>query len=187
MHAIEGWKRAVLDYTAISSFVESRSHLDFRLVNLALCAAMRACSRTTKLSSLNSNIYSIPCRNLVCRNYGSIPCPLFISSSSNWLPPMTTSSSSASSSDPEQAARDEALRPGGAKLDAVLSDMKKSTSDEPINVKGGEAMSRCSEYGQLRVVSKTHTRSCVSSRASLSVRTFWNWITWTSVGRGDIR
>lgn len=51
-----------------------------------------------------------------------------------------SSSSSSSESDPEQAARDEALGLGGAKLKAVLSDMKKSTSDVPINVKGGEVL-----------------------------------------------
>ncbi|KAG1842874.1 Spc98 family-domain-containing protein [Suillus subalutaceus] len=78
-------------------FVESCSHLDFRLVNHALCAAIRTCSKHP--SSLSS-----------------------------------------SESHPKQAARDEAFWRGVAKLKAVLSDMKKSTSDVPINVKSGEVL-----------------------------------------------
>lgn len=38
-------------YTAISAFVESRSHLDFGLVNHALCAAIRDMLKVRRLLS----------------------------------------------------------------------------------------------------------------------------------------
>ena len=39
-------------YTAISSFIELRSHLDYGLVNHALCAAIRDMLKVSQLSSL---------------------------------------------------------------------------------------------------------------------------------------
>ena len=41
-------------YTAISSFIELRSHLDYGLVNHALCAAIRDMLKVSQLPSLSS-------------------------------------------------------------------------------------------------------------------------------------
>jgi len=43
-------------YTAISAFVEHRSHLDYGLVNHALCAAIREMLRVRSSKSAFSNL-----------------------------------------------------------------------------------------------------------------------------------
>ncbi|KAG1807701.1 Spc98 family-domain-containing protein [Suillus variegatus] len=136
-------------YTAISSFVESRSHLDFGLVNHALCAAIRDMLKDyqTLLSQLEHAFNTSPQFSLQKLWFYVHPTVHTLSLIYQLIIELATtddddasSSSSSSESDPEQAARDEALGLGGAKLKAVLSDMKKSTSDAPINVKGGEVL-----------------------------------------------
>ncbi|KAG1733900.1 Spc98 family-domain-containing protein [Suillus paluster] len=152
-------------YTAISSFVESRSHLDFGLVNHALCAAIRDMLKVglsyppsvvlltppkdyqTLLSQLEHAFNTSPQFSLQKLWFYVHPTVHTLSLIYQLILELATtddddasSSSSSSESDPEQAARDEALGLGGAKLKAVLSDMKKSTSDAPINVKGGEVL-----------------------------------------------
>ncbi|KAJ8596832.1 hypothetical protein M405DRAFT_725573 [Rhizopogon salebrosus TDB-379] len=135
-------------YTAISSFAESRSHLDFGLVNHALCAAIRDMLKDyqTLLSQLEHAFNTSPQFSLQKLWFYVHPTVHTLSLIYQLILELATtddddaSSSSSSESDPEQAARDEALGLGGAKLKAVLSDMKKSTSDAPINVKGGEVL-----------------------------------------------
>ncbi|OJA13580.1 hypothetical protein AZE42_09873 [Rhizopogon vesiculosus] len=150
-------------YTAISSFVESRSHLDFGLVNHALCAAIRDMLKVgpshlasvvlltlpkdyqTLLSQLEHAFNTSPQFSLQKLWFYVHPTVHTLSLIYQLILELATTddddaSSSSSESDPEQAARDEALGLGGAKLKAVLSDMKKSTSDAPINVKGGEVL-----------------------------------------------
>jgi gamma-tubulin complex component 2 len=83
-------------YTAILSFIENRSHLEYGLVNHALCAAIRdmlkvgdkqiyyltqtscSCNRTIKLYYHNSNMPSTHHHNLPFRNSGSTFTQLYI-------------------------------------------------------------------------------------------------------------
>ncbi|OCH92428.1 hypothetical protein OBBRIDRAFT_791307 [Obba rivulosa] len=139
-------------YTAITSFTELRSHLDFGLVNHALCAAMRDMLKDyqTLLSQLEHAFSTSPQFSL--QKLWFYIHPTLHTLSLLYL--LTTelgttdgsdsqSSSSASESDPEDEARDEALGLGGAKLKAVLSEIGKSglNSDaSSIPVKGGEVL-----------------------------------------------
>ncbi|KAG0695851.1 Spc98 family-domain-containing protein [Suillus ampliporus] len=137
-------------YTAISSFVESRSHLDFGLVNHALCAAIRDLLKVwdyqTLLSQLEHAFNTSPQFSLQKLWFYVHPTVHTLSLIYQLILELATtddgdassSSSSSSESDPEQATRNEALGLGGAKLKAVLPDMKTSTSDALTHVKGGE-------------------------------------------------
>ncbi|KAI0288306.1 Spc98 family-domain-containing protein [Russula brevipes] len=97
-------------YTAISSFIEYRSHLDFGLVNHALCAALRDMLKDyqTLLSQLEHAFNTSPQFTL----------------QKLWF---------------YDAARNEALGLGGAKLKAVLSEIEAGA--DGISVKGGEVLS----------------------------------------------
>ncbi|KAL4063463.1 Spc98 family-domain-containing protein [Scleroderma citrinum] len=135
-------------YTAISAFVESRSHLEFGLVNHALCAAIRDMLKEyqTLLSQLEHAFNTSPQFTLQKLWFYVHPTVHTLSLIYQLVLELATtedddaSSVSSSSSDPEQSARDEALGLGGAKLKAVLSEMTKSSTSAAIPVKGGEVL-----------------------------------------------
>ncbi|KAI9438511.1 Spc98 family-domain-containing protein [Lactarius indigo] len=112
-------------YTAISSFIELRSHLDFGRVNHALCAALRDMLKDyqTLLSQLEHAFNTSPQFTL----------------QKLWRRRIRQMTSSLSSEeDPDDAARNEALGLGGAKLKAVLSEIEAGA--DGIAVKGGEVL-----------------------------------------------
>ncbi|KAJ7460944.1 Spc98 family-domain-containing protein [Mycena galericulata] len=142
-------------YTAILSFVELRSHLDYGLVNHALCASVRdmlkdyqtllsqlehAFSSSAQFSLQKLWFYIHPTIHTLSLIYQLV---LELGSADD---PSAEgdSSSSASTSDAEEDARNEALGLGGAKLKAVLSEMDKNGLDvaggSGIAVKGGEVL-----------------------------------------------
>ncbi|KAH9942681.1 Spc98 family-domain-containing protein [Amylocystis lapponica] len=138
-------------YTAITSFIELRSHLDFGLVNHALCAAMRDMLKDyqTLLSQLEHAFSSSP--HFTLQKLWFYVHPTLHTLSLLYLlttelatadDPSSVSSASSSSSD-EDEARNEALGLGGAKLKAVLSEINKGALDggaSGIAVKGGEVL-----------------------------------------------
>ncbi|KIK26209.1 hypothetical protein PISMIDRAFT_28596 [Pisolithus microcarpus 441] len=135
-------------YTAISAFVESRSHLEFGLVNHALCAAIRDMLKEyqTLLSQLEHAFNTSPQFTLQKLWFYVHPTVHTLSLIYRLILELATtedddgSSISSASDDPEQAARDEALGLGGAKLKAVLSEITKSSTSAAIPVKGGEVL-----------------------------------------------
>ncbi|KAH7890415.1 Spc98 family-domain-containing protein [Phlebopus sp. FC_14] len=135
-------------YTAISAFIESRSHLDYGLVNHALCAAMRDMLKDyqTLLSQLEHAFNTSPQFTLQKLWFYVHPTVHTLSLIYQLVLELVTteddegSSLSSSSSDAEQAARDEALGLGGAKLKAVLSEITKSSPGANMPVKGGEVL-----------------------------------------------
>ncbi|KAH7912889.1 Spc98 family-domain-containing protein [Hygrophoropsis aurantiaca] len=140
-------------YTAISSFVESRSHLDFGLVNHALCAAMRDMLKDyqTLLSQLEHAFNTSPLFTLQKLWFYVHPTVHTLSLIYQLVLELaaiddtSTDVSSSSSEDEEEAARNEALGLGGAKLKAVLSEMNKGGGlnggeGSTIAVKGGEVL-----------------------------------------------
>ncbi|KAH9855480.1 Spc98 family-domain-containing protein [Lenzites betulinus] len=140
-------------YTAISAFIESRSHIDFGLVNQALCASMRDMLKDyqTLLSQLehafNSSaqftlqklwFYVHPTLHTLSLLY------LLITDLATADDP-TAELSSSDGSDAEEDARNEALGLGGATLKAVLSEIKTTGlgvngGASGIAVKGGEVL-----------------------------------------------
>ncbi|KAF7294696.1 Spindle pole body component [Mycena indigotica] len=141
-------------YTAISSFVELRSHLDFGLVNHALCASIRDMLKDyqTLLSQLEHAFSTSPQFSLQKLWFYLHPTihtlsliyQLVLELGSADDPSADLDSSSSSSSDPDEDARNEALGLGGAKLKAMLSEMDKNGLDvaggSGIAVKGGEVL-----------------------------------------------
>ncbi|OBZ77453.1 Spindle pole body component alp4 [Grifola frondosa] len=137
-------------YTAITSFIEFRSHLDFGLVNHALCACMRDMLKDyqTLLSQLEHAFSTSP--QFTLQKLWFYVHPTLHTLSLLYLlttdlataddPAGSLSSSSSSSSDAEEEARNEALGLGGAKLKAVLSDIDKTARLSGIAVKGGEVL-----------------------------------------------
>ncbi|EJF61584.1 hypothetical protein DICSQDRAFT_105728 [Dichomitus squalens LYAD-421 SS1] len=142
-------------YTAISSFIELRSHLDFGLVNHALCASMRDMLKDyqTLLSQLEHAFNTSP--HFTLQKLWFYVHPTLHTLSLLYLlttdlataddPTAELSSSSSSSSDAEEDARNEALGLGGAKLKAVLSEIKTTGlgvdgGASGIAVKGGEVL-----------------------------------------------
>ncbi|TFK65998.1 hypothetical protein BDN72DRAFT_962117 [Pluteus cervinus] len=154
-------------YTAITSFIELKSHLDFGLVNHALCAAIRDMLKDyqTLLSQLEHAFNSSPSFSLqklwfyvhptihtlsliyhLVRELNSADDPSAASPSSS-RSRSPSSSPPPSDDDPEQAARDEALGLGGAKLKAVMSEydrggkgLSSAAEESGIVVKGGEVL-----------------------------------------------
>ncbi|KAJ8514359.1 hypothetical protein ONZ45_g8077 [Pleurotus djamor] len=144
-------------YTAISAFVESRSHLDFGLVNHALCAAIRDMLKVDDYQTLLSQLehafntslqfslqklwfYIHPTVHTLSLIYQLVLDLGSADSSSAG----DSSSSSDSDLDPEEEARNEALGLGGATLKAVLSEIDKkgiAGDGTAIVVKGGEVLS----------------------------------------------
>ncbi|KAG5636486.1 hypothetical protein H0H81_007852 [Sphagnurus paluster] len=142
-------------YTAISSFIELRSHLDFGLVNHALCAAIREMLKDyqTLLSQLEHAFNSSPDFSLQKLWFYVHPTIHTLSLIYQLILELGTAddpandlsdSDSVSTSDAEEEARNEALGLGGAKLKAVLSEINKNDMDvaggSGIAVKGGEVI-----------------------------------------------
>ncbi|EIW56156.1 uncharacterized protein TRAVEDRAFT_60139 [Trametes versicolor FP-101664 SS1] len=142
-------------YTAISAFIESRSHIDFGLVNHALCASMRDMLKDyqTLLSQLEHAFNSSP--QFTLQKLWFYVHPTLHTLSLLYLlitdlataddPTAELSSSSSDGSDAEEDARNEALGLGGAKLKAVLSEIKTTGlgvngGASGIAVKGGEVL-----------------------------------------------
>ncbi|KAG5642265.1 hypothetical protein DXG03_003342 [Asterophora parasitica] len=141
-------------YTAVSSFIELRSHLDFGLVNHALCAAIREMLKDyqTLLSQLEhafntSSDFSLqklwfyvhPTVHTLSLIYQLV---LELGTADDPSDDLS-SDESPSTSDAEEEARNEALGLGGAKLKAVLSEMNKGdlgTGGSGIAVLGGEVI-----------------------------------------------
>ncbi|KIJ09112.1 hypothetical protein PAXINDRAFT_172617 [Paxillus involutus ATCC 200175] len=135
-------------YTATSAFVESRSHLDYGLVNHALCAAIRDMLKEyqTLLSQLEHAFNTSPQFTLQKLWFYIHPTIQTLSLVYQLVLELTNTEDdegsclSSSSDDDEQTARDEALGLGGAKLKAVLSEITKSSAGAAIPVKGGEVL-----------------------------------------------
>ncbi|KAI0828525.1 Spc98 family-domain-containing protein [Trametes gibbosa] len=137
-------------YTAISAFIESRSHIDFGLVNHALCASMRDMLKVCRFH----DIIRFEASHGVGQDYQTLLSQLehaFNSSAQFTLQKLwfyvhptlhtlsllyllitdlataddpTAELSSSDGSDAEEDARNEALGLGGATLKAVLSEIK---------------------------------------------------------------
>ncbi|KAF8880566.1 Spc98 family-domain-containing protein [Infundibulicybe gibba] len=136
-------------YTAIASFVELRSHLDFGMVTTPcpLLIPIVACvsfllghqDYQTLLSQLEHAFNSSGQFSLQRMWFYLI---LELGTADD--PSADMSSSSSSTTDEEEAARNEALGLGGAKLKAVLSEIDKNgldvTGGSGIAVKGGEVL-----------------------------------------------
>ncbi|KAK7035772.1 spindle pole body component [Favolaschia claudopus] len=149
-------------YTAILSFVEQRSHLDFGLVNHALCASIRdmlkdyqtllsqlehAFSTSAQFSLQKLWFYIHPTIHTLSLIYQLV---LELGSADDPAADLD-SSSSESATDPEEDARNEALGLGGAKLKAVLSEIDKNgleVDSSGIAVKGGEVLAMIYERMQ---------------------------------------
>ncbi|KAF5354034.1 hypothetical protein D9756_007180 [Leucocoprinus leucothites] len=139
-------------YTAISAFVEHRSHLDCGLVNHALCAAIRDMLKDyqTLLSQLEHAFNSSSQFSLQKLWFYVHPTVHTLSLIYQLTLELATAdqddsgslSESESDVDPEEEARNEALGLGGAKLRAVLSEITKNGVSESsgILVKGGEVL-----------------------------------------------
>ncbi|KAF9451553.1 gamma-tubulin complex component 2 [Macrolepiota fuliginosa MF-IS2] len=139
-------------YTAISAFVEHRSHLDYGLVNHALCAAIRDMLKDyqTLLSQLEHAFNTSPQFSLQKLWFYVHPTVHTLSLIYQLTLELATAdqedaaslSSSSSDVDPEEEARNEALGLGGAKLRAVLSEITKNgvSGSSGIAVKGGEVL-----------------------------------------------
>ncbi|CCM01248.1 uncharacterized protein FIBRA_03297 [Fibroporia radiculosa] len=144
-------------YTAITSFIELRSHVDFGLVNHALCAAMRDMLKDyqTLLAQLEHAFSTSP--QFTLQKLWFYVHPTLHTLSLLYLlttelatadDPSTalSDSDSASASDSEEDARNEALGLGGTKLKAVLSEINKGSrlgadaGTSGIAVKGGEVL-----------------------------------------------
>ncbi|KAG9311377.1 gamma-tubulin complex component protein [Chiua virens] len=133
-------------FTAISAFVESRSHLDYGLVNHALCAAIRDMLKEyqTLLSQLEHAFNTSPQFTLQKLWFYIHPTVHTLSLIYQLVLELANTddddASLSSSADEEQDARDEALGLGGAKLKAVLSEITKSSAGAAVPVKGGEVL-----------------------------------------------
>ncbi|KAF9074733.1 gamma-tubulin complex, DGRIP84/SPC97 component [Rhodocollybia butyracea] len=135
-------------YTAITAFIEHRSHLDYGLVNHALCAAIRDMLKDyqTLLSQLEHSFNTSPQFSLQKLWFYIHPTVHTLSLIYHLTmelgtaddPSAELSSDSASTSDAEEEARNEALGIGTAKLKSVLSENGLSSSGIPV--KGGEVL-----------------------------------------------
>ncbi|KAM6494864.1 gamma-tubulin complex, DGRIP84/SPC97 component [Amanita muscaria] len=143
-------------YTAITAFVEQRSHLEFGLVNHALCAAIRDMLKEyqTLLSQLEHAFNTSPTFSLQKLWFYVHPTVHTLSLIYQLILELVNADDDASNSlassassdvDPEEEARNEALGLGGAKLKAVLSEINSNslgvTGGSGIAVKGGEVLS----------------------------------------------
>ncbi|KAF8191280.1 gamma-tubulin complex, DGRIP84/SPC97 component [Pholiota molesta] len=129
-------------YTAISAFVEHRSHLDYGLVNHALCAAIREMLRDyqTLLSQLEHAFNTSPSFSLQKLWFYVHPTVHTLSLIYQLILELATADDP---EDDEEAAKNEALGLGGASLKAVLSEINKGDiagSSSGISVKGGEVL-----------------------------------------------
>ncbi|KAI0031328.1 gamma-tubulin complex, DGRIP84/SPC97 component [Vararia minispora EC-137] len=133
-------------YTAITAFIEQRSHLDFGLVNHALCASMRDMLKDyqTLLSQLEHAYNSSSQFSLQKLWFYVHPTVHTLSLIYQLTLELATAdqspADSSSSSDDDLDARNEALGLGSAKLSAVLSGIDKNGDSSGIAVKGGEVL-----------------------------------------------
>ncbi|KAI0051581.1 hypothetical protein FA95DRAFT_1587124 [Auriscalpium vulgare] len=135
-------------YTAISSFIELRSHLDFGLVNHGMCASLRDMLKDyqTLLSQLEHAFNTSPQFTLQKLWFYVHPTVHTLSLLYQLITELATAddpaaSGSDASSDDEDDARNEALGLGGAQLKAVLSEINKDViGSSGIAVKGGEVL-----------------------------------------------
>ncbi|EMD32453.1 hypothetical protein CERSUDRAFT_143920 [Gelatoporia subvermispora B] len=138
-------------YTAITSFIELRSHLDFGLVNHAFCAAIRDMLKDyqTLLSQLEHAYSTAPQFSLqklwfyVHPTLHTLSLLYLLTTELATAEGADPQSSSSESESDEDEARNEALGLGGAKLKAVLSEIGKSGLNgdaSSIPVKGGEVL-----------------------------------------------
>ncbi|KIL66430.1 hypothetical protein M378DRAFT_10123 [Amanita muscaria Koide BX008] len=141
-------------YTAITAFVEQRSHLDFGLVNHALCASVRDMLKDyqTLLCQLEHAFNTSPTFSLQKLWFYVHPTvhtlfliyQLILELATADDPSNSLASSSSSEMDPEEEARNEALGLGGDKLKAVLSEINSNNlgvaGGSGIAVKGGEVL-----------------------------------------------
>ncbi|KZT06643.1 uncharacterized protein LAESUDRAFT_146540 [Laetiporus sulphureus 93-53] len=140
-------------YTAVTSFIELRSHLDFGLVNHALCAAMRDMLKEyqTLLAQLEhafSTSSSFTLQKLwfyVHPTLHTLSLLYLLTTElarADGTSDAQSESESESSVDSEEAARNEALGLGGAKLKAMLSEINKGVDEgaSATPVKGGEVL-----------------------------------------------
>ncbi|EJD07888.1 gamma-tubulin complex, DGRIP84/SPC97 component [Fomitiporia mediterranea MF3/22] len=141
-------------YTAITTFIQDRSHLEYGLVNHALCAAIRDMLKDyhTLLSQLEHAFQHSPSFSLQKLWFYVHPTLHTLSLIHGLIseivdaeePPESGSDSDESEEDPEEQARNEALGLGGAKFKALVSEMKKSTGGSGVPAgpaKGGEVLS----------------------------------------------
>jgi gamma-tubulin complex component 2 len=145
-------------YTAISSFIEQRSHLDFGLVNHALCASIRDMLKDyqTLLSQLEHAFNTSPSFSLQKLWFYVHPTIHTLSLIYSLItdlafaddPSASLSTSSSDTSDAEEEARNEALGIPSSKLKAVLSETPLSQSSSSIPVKGGEVLAIIHEKQQ---------------------------------------
>ena len=157
-------------YTAITAFIEQRSHLDFGLVNHALCAAVRDMLKVPTLPSpLDIADTAQDYQTLLCQLEHAFNTSPTFSLQKLWFyvhptihtlsliyqlilelatadddPSNSLASLSSSEFDPEEEARNEALGLGGENLKAVLSEIKSNhlgtAGGSGIAVKGGEVL-----------------------------------------------
>ena len=145
-------------YTAIYAFVEHRSHLDYGLVNHALCAAIRDMLKDyqTLLSQLEHAFNTSPTFSLQKLWFYVHPTIHTLSLIYNLILELDDTGSSNSlisddeggddeeETDEEERAKNEALGLGGARLKAVLSEFSSGggpgDSSSHIYVKGGEVL-----------------------------------------------
>lgn len=138
-------------YTAITTFVQARSHLDFGLVNHALCAAIRDMLKDyqTLLSQLEHAFHTSPTFSLqklwfyihptlhtLSLIYGLITELVEAEEPGN----SESSDDSSDELDAEEQARNEALGLGGDKLKALVNEMKNGNDVPAGPVKGGEVL-----------------------------------------------
>ncbi|KAJ3984346.1 Spc98 family-domain-containing protein [Lentinula detonsa] len=141
-------------YTGITAFIEHRSHLDYGLVNHALCAAIRDMLKDyqTLLSQLEHSFNTSPQFSLQKLWFYIHPTvhtlsliyqlTLQLGTADDPSADLSSSSSdSPSTSDAEEEARNEALGIGTAKLKSALSENGLGSSNAGIAVKGGEVLS----------------------------------------------
>ncbi|KIY52188.1 hypothetical protein FISHEDRAFT_63932 [Fistulina hepatica ATCC 64428] len=142
-------------YTAITSFIEQRSLLDYGLVNHALCASIRDMMKDyqTLLSQLEHAFNTSPQFSLQKLWFYVHPTLHTLSLIYQLVlelaaagDPAPDYESSSLSIDSEQATRDEELGIGGAKLKAVIAESV--GTDETILVKGGEVLTMIYERMQ---------------------------------------
>ncbi|TFK24131.1 hypothetical protein FA15DRAFT_669893 [Coprinopsis marcescibilis] len=177
-------------YTAIYAFIESRSHLDYGLINHALCAAIRDMLKDyqTLLSQLEHAFNTSPqfsLQKLWFYVHPTIHTLSLIYQLILELDDQTStslSSDGSSSEDEEEAARNEALGLGGANLKAVLSEFGKGDPDgaSGIYVKGGEVLSILYERMQNMAGDPTaHTiyKSLLQAAGKPYVEMLKTWVT----------
>ncbi|EFI26669.1 gamma-tubulin complex component 2 [Coprinopsis cinerea okayama7 len=179
-------------YTAIHAFIENRSHMDFGLINHALCAAIRDMLKDyqTLLSQLEHAFNTSPQFSLQKLWFYVHPTIHTLSLIYQLILDLDdtggsiSSSESSSSEDEEERARNEALGLGGAGLKVVMSEFTKGDTTPAgangIYVKGGEVLTIIYEKMQYMAGDPTaHTiyKSLLRAAAKPYVEMLRTWVT----------